>query len=72
MRMTREQIVFLISALLSGFATVALAAAATSTVPIGASTYHAHPRNWSDAFCMPDDCTRVAKTPLGGPPSILY
>lgn len=72
MRTTRERIVFITSAVLTGFATMALAAAATSTVPIGAPAYRVHPNNWSDAFCTPGACTRVAKTAPGGPPSILY
>ncbi len=72
MRATRERIVFYTSAVLSGLATMALAAAATSTAPVEGHSYRVHPRNWSDAFCAPDDCTRVAKTPLGGPPSTLY
>jgi len=72
MRSTRERIVFLASAVLSGFATIALASAATSTAPLGSSAYRHRAHNWSDAYCAPDACTRVSKTPLGGPPSTLY
>jgi len=72
MRTTKERIVFITSAVLTGFATMALAAAATSTAPIEAHSYRVHPNNWSDAFCAPDTCTRVAKTAPGGPPSLLY
>ncbi len=72
MRTIRDRLVFLTSAILSGLATVALAAGATSTASVDAPAYGKHAHNWSDAFCAPQACTRVAKTPPGGPPSILY
>jgi ActR/RegA family two-component response regulator len=68
----RERIALLTSATLTGFATIALASAATSTTPIDKQAYHARPANWSDIYCAPGTCTRVAKTPAGGPPSVLY
>jgi len=72
MRTTRERIVFLASAVVSGYATIALASAATSSSSIDSSSYRHHPRNWSDAVCMPNACTRVVETDVGGPPSTLY
>jgi len=62
MRTTHERIVFFTSAAISGFATMALAAAATSTVSMKGPTYHIHSNDWSDTYCAPDACTRVAKT----------
>ena len=70
MRTTRERVVFLTSAALSGFATMALAAAATSTVE--GRSYRVHSHNWSDAFCAPNACTLVVKTLPGGQSSALY
>jgi hypothetical protein len=72
MRTTHERILFLTIAALTGFATIALASAATSTGSIDVASHRALPSNWSDIYCSPGACTRVAKTPQGGAPSVLY
>ena len=72
MQTSHDRFLFLTSAILSGLATIALASAATSTVSVDAPAYLKRAHNWSDAFCAPDTCTRVAKTRPGGPPSVLY
>ncbi len=81
MRTSRDRMVFLLSAALSGLVTMALASAATSPAAVDGSAVRARSRaddamarsaNGSGAYCLPDACTRVAKTPPGGPRSMRY